>query len=752
MYTVETKSMLAKLMASENIRVEHRTAKTASFNTETRTLICPIWKDMTGDIYDLMLGHEISHALNTPPEGWHDSIVSAGTGESAAKSEQMAFKHFLNVVEDARIEKLIKRQYPGLRRPMIIGYKEFLARDFFGLSAISDFNSLYLIDKLNLAAKCGTLVNIRFTSQEQPYYDALMSTETWEEVVALAKRLYDYSKTEQQQGEKKKQQLADQLVEDLEEGEQEEDLEEGEQEEDLEEGEQEEDLEEDEQEDPYHPEGEGDLDMETGGANEGGEGEGDFIPKAKTDEAFRNSEHKLVEQADLVTRYLNIPTPSLEHIVVPAEVVNATLTQAFSSHTSVGNALLMEFKKKNEDYIALLAKEFEMKKAADSYAKSKISDSGDIDINKLANYRLEDNIFRKTILAHKGKSHGLVLLLDKSSSMTSHIKGSIEQILVLAMFCRKVNIPFVAYGFTSIYHSYNVVQDSTQQWSRNPDDLSMNGCRMREIINSRMSADKFNRALANQLILAAHYVGDPRISAYWGSIPEEEKLHSTPLHQALVASRDLIRQFKRTHRLNIVNMVIVHDGEADSTSKAISSHDTRFNVPPMTYMFNERYERVTLLDTKENLSIPVPQESRGLTIALMKWVQLTTGCGIFGFYITGTSGRNANRCIIDLYQNKHGVALGSSSRINDNNADRMLLIDSLKKKLIEEKFLESFTSGYTRFYFIPGARDLEIPSSGIQDTGVKWTPSRLLTAYKKAGRKKHISRVLVTRFIDLIAV
>ena len=64
-----SKSLLARLLAEENIRVEHSSeVVTASFNVETRLLLLPIWKDdsYTPDIYDLFVGHEVAHALYTP--------------------------------------------------------------------------------------------------------------------------------------------------------------------------------------------------------------------------------------------------------------------------------------------------------------------------------------------------------------------------------------------------------------------------------------------------------------------------------------------------------------------------------------------------------------------------------------------------------------------------------------------------------------------------------------------------------------
>ena len=54
----ETKSLLAKLMAAEDINVEYRNnIATAAFNTESRTLMMPIFKDVTESTTDLFLGH-----------------------------------------------------------------------------------------------------------------------------------------------------------------------------------------------------------------------------------------------------------------------------------------------------------------------------------------------------------------------------------------------------------------------------------------------------------------------------------------------------------------------------------------------------------------------------------------------------------------------------------------------------------------------------------------------------------------------
>ena len=64
----DTKSLLAKLMASEDINVEYRNnISTAAFNTENRTLLMPVFKDISESTTDLFLGHEVGTHCSLPP-------------------------------------------------------------------------------------------------------------------------------------------------------------------------------------------------------------------------------------------------------------------------------------------------------------------------------------------------------------------------------------------------------------------------------------------------------------------------------------------------------------------------------------------------------------------------------------------------------------------------------------------------------------------------------------------------------------
>ena len=175
-----TKSQLAKLMASENITVQHQNVPTASFDVKNRVLTIPNLEDgLDVNLYDLMTSHEVGHALWTPEEGWHDAVAQNGP----------VFKGFVNVIEDARIEKKIKAKYPGLKTAYRDGYKELVDRDFFGIAG-KDITEMAFIDRLNLHFKLGTLVNLQFEGQEAEWVEKIEAAETFEDVMAISEGLY----------------------------------------------------------------------------------------------------------------------------------------------------------------------------------------------------------------------------------------------------------------------------------------------------------------------------------------------------------------------------------------------------------------------------------------------------------------------------------------------------------------------------------------------------------------------------------
>ncbi|MGA1706928.1 MAG: hypothetical protein ACO39X_07795 [Candidatus Nanopelagicaceae bacterium] len=193
-----TKTILAKLLATENISVEFRNVPTAYFDMKSRLMVLPQWKDITPELYDLLGGHEVGHALNTPAEGWHTAVT---------ENVSANFKTFLNVVEDARIERKIKERFPGIRKSFLKGYAELVSRDFFGIKN-RDINEMMLIDRINIHFKLGNLACVKFKNEkEEEFVARIESAETWNDVYEISKDLFAYCKEELEEMKKQRQEM-----------------------------------------------------------------------------------------------------------------------------------------------------------------------------------------------------------------------------------------------------------------------------------------------------------------------------------------------------------------------------------------------------------------------------------------------------------------------------------------------------------------------------------------------------------------
>ena len=795
-FTVESKSQLAKLLATENLTIQHQKISTARFDPKNRVLYCPIWQDMSGDMYDLLLGHEVGHALETPAEGWHDAVVD--------KSKGKHYKHFLNVVEDARIEKKIKRRYPGIRPSFIRAYKQLIDRDFFGLKGVNP-NDLPFIDRLNLYTKGGTQWGITFTKEEQSMVDRVESAETWQDVLDITEVVFDYSKQEQQE-----MQMPDFKFEykatDFDEFDNENEFDDGDdfgqpeasddesEPEDTETGESEEDGEpQDTEEDASQSVGEKrDVEPEqtkSESANETTESKTNeteksdttlqrekdsvssdsdqYDPECKTDEAYRQNETSLLDQACKEYVYVTFPKPNLADIVTGYKRVHEQLEFHFAKYPHVLDSakLYNDFKSKNDRYISLLAKEFEMKKAAKAYSKTKTANTGDIDISRLYKYQVDDNIFKKMQRTPKGKSHGLVILLDRSGSMSDNMPGSLEQIMVLAAFCRKVNIPFVVYGFGDANEArekdFPGKSYPACNFSRNLGEIVFNNVYLREYINSRASNAEFTRCMKNLATLKKSYEGG-RMTRYLR--PDSEHLSNTPLVQAMVALKPITDEFRKVNNLDLVNLCVVNDGDADSVNGVYGYHrDTHGSEYLAQKGFNTQTQNVVIRDKENKFEMLLPDTAPtghwddAMRYGVFQWFRKTTGCKIFGFYIAG-EGQSLRQAMVNKYVDQDGRTLYDKLGIEvrgrhyyGNSPVRAELTKDMAKNLTKDKFLQSFNRGYNSFFMIPGGRALVIENEELEVEG-KFTAKKLQSAFLKVAKAKQVNRVLVSKFIEGIAV
>ena len=770
MSIVEQKSNLAKLLATENVTVQHKKVDTASFNPKTRVLTIPIWKKMSSELYDLFLSHEVGHALWTPAEGWHDAVCDKGNN----------YKGYLNVIEDARIEKKVKRKYPGLQRSYTKGFGEIMDRNLFGVQDMNDINGRAFIDRINIFTKGSYDLPIEFTDEELEIIEEIKKLETWDDVVAMTERLYTKAKEELEEQEVSLMKMPG-MISDVDELEDSDDLEEGDKAFGLNDSDEDDDSNEeivgdsdgsadsdyDDDSDDSDEDGDNSEKSDDFDSSHGYTGGDEVVePICETDESFRKMEESLVDGDAEENIYADIPKVFLKNIIEKPKEINARITKHYSvlPNTVVcanrefmqpnewhpffdRKNLLTDFKKKNDRYIALMAKEFEMKKAATKYAKARLYTSGDIDVNKIYKYKFDDQIFRKLTKLPKGKKHGVILTLDMSGSMYDNMYGSLEQVCILTAFCKRVQIPFRVFGFSS----YNSSLDKgEQQFSHNLNELEMGdyAFQMKEFINSDMGAKEYKNAFENLLLVKKSY--DEKT---WGRnnnrqyLADDFWLGSTPLNHAIVALGTIIPEFKMKNGLDIVNTIFIHDGDSNETRAVITKfeesedYDGNKKAYPMTKWCGSGVN-LYLQDKKARFSVKVGRGRNDTeTNGLLLWLKAKTDTQVFGFFVS----RKMSDAINYRYVSEEG-----------SNWLSYIEGKEIKKLAKKQKFIQSFNKGFDSFFILNDSNKLTTDDEDEFEFEVKdenkINTRNLASQFVKMSSQKSVNRVLATKFVEKIAV
>ena len=59
----QLQSNVARLLSRENITVTHANVPTACFDLRNRVMKLPLWKDFGKVVYDMLIAHEVGHAI-----------------------------------------------------------------------------------------------------------------------------------------------------------------------------------------------------------------------------------------------------------------------------------------------------------------------------------------------------------------------------------------------------------------------------------------------------------------------------------------------------------------------------------------------------------------------------------------------------------------------------------------------------------------------------------------------------------------
>lgn len=744
------KSTLARLLATENLRVEHQQVSTAMFDLKNRTLILPIWKDMSSDLYDLLIGHEVGHALYTPAKGWHGEIDSRGMG----------IKSYLNVLEDARIERMIKDKFPGIRKNFFTGYQELFDNNFFGVKG-RDLSALRFIDRINLHYKVGPFLNVQFSEDEQKYIARIDAMKTWDDVAALASELYEIAKSEPEPEfdlDDLMDALSGRMDEDGEQGQGEgssgesieiSDSEDGDAgESSKEEGSQEgksgaASKSEDKTDGEGKTEGEGKTaptvnEKTPGSSSIPSEPTYSDDPSSMTDTHFRSMEDSFIDAEsrpylygvlrEIDTRDYVVPMNWMLDNMAPSVYGDRWTSKQLDSD-AVATELFINFRNNNQKYINLMVQEFEMKRKAAQFARAQVSKTGRLDVDRVWAHKISEDLFARNTVVPDGKNHGMILFLDMSGSMSGNMKGTIEQLVTLMMFCRKVRIPFEVYGFTNtamVADAYPRARDMMNNRTERKDDRTISlgqysSFFLLQFMSSNCSSGQFNRMVRNLLLCAEAY--DSRRYSntrdYHYRLPDFMGLASTPLEESIVAARTIADQFRAKHRVEVLNTVFLTDGDGDDSVSVAGKH-TRWSS------YN-----LTIQDAKTGANVTVKYNDRCSNQMQEALLEL---------YRKATGSRTMNFFIVDYNAKYRAQQLHSGGGF----------AEKWKNEWSKNKFFHlTKNNGFDDRFLIPGGKELGIEQDVL--TVDSNNAKDIAKAFKKFQNKKQTNRVLLGKMIRAVA-
>ena len=740
---IKHKSTLAKLMARENITVQYGNYQTAWFDIKNRVLGLPMWKDMGKDVSDLLIGHEVGHALFTPFEGWHDSPEKL---EGCPRS-------YINVVEDARIERHIKEAYVGLVGPMQRGYRKLFDDGFFGDTQSLEWDAVKLIDKINLQAKVGNLLDVPFSDEEQVYMDRAMKTVTFEDVTNLVRDILDYTKENQPEllnPPAQPEQSESDFNEEDEKDEQQpqmghDDMQSSEDEEDAQaESNQKSNQSQQPTEDK---EVEEDKDAESKGNVE--------EDISETDEMFRRKEHTLLDTDEYGNQVLignDFNKEVAKRIVIPyAQLAKERKAKIAENYEYLNNVVKIDptdywydkreqpltydetlanyksYIKEVKKNVNFAVKEFEMRKAGYRYTRAQTAKTGSIDVNRLWSYKTNDDIFARVTKLADAKNHGMFMLIDFSGSMNDIMGDVLEQLIHCIVFCKTVNIPFDVYGFTNQNVSLGGGWDGDRNVFPIDSEVDHGGLSLPQLITSTLKRKDYEEALQS-LYVRMEFCKDDYTYRERLVISKNEEYGSTPLNEALIHSHKMIDGFKRANNVDNMNLVVISDGDANGLRIA-KDRDMKIERT-----ISDRWRGAVINIMGKNVKLK--DTRREGTKSLLENLQKQFGLTTIGFFLAD-NGHNFKYKISDC----------------DTEAD---MWDNGMKKYNREYAKNKCVTfknelGYNELYIVKSWKGALATDATEFEVNEDASKGQLTSAFKKYSKSKKLNKTLLTNFGKAVA-
>jgi hypothetical protein len=739
-----SRSVFARIMSTENITVIFDPkSKDAWFDTKTRTLNMPGWTGMTPEVYDLLLSHEVSHALHTPCTDWV-GLTDELAGEKASDADKQVARQYINIIEDARIERLIKAKYPGLARDYNKGYEWLAKSGMFG-KLDSDLSGMNFIDRINLHFKVGSHANytVPFSPEEQEIVSLVEQAESFDDVKRVTRLVWDHANGEATNSP-------------------------------------------DKQKSNGNGSGDGEGEGEGEGTGNGKDGTGDKHKPSRLNriapQTAKNQKKFLDQHREKRGPYDHkndspcvLPQYDLSKVIVPSTIISEQIGEAIGDCTKCSEWLTeargeySKFMGEAKPTVDAMVKAFMLKKAAAAHHRSQNAKSGSLDMNLLSTYKWNEDLFKHFTIKPNGKNHGFILLLDWSGSMGGIILNVVKQMYTLTSFFRRIGVPFDVYAFSSHQPSdkyYGDYYDYRKSMSHDDEatqfeDLSKSFITNRDTPNvadhapfflyhfasSTMNGAAYKDMMDKLWLLAYNYnpSNPTNFSMTAPHFPYWLALGDTPLDHSLIASVQMVKEFQRKHRAEIMNVVVVTDGSTSSSP-----------LHNMYYSSKARDPYTRLVNPRTGASYHI---SNSTTNVLASYLMDDTGCNTMMLYLSPNNTPNERIPGYSLATpDEKFVRDDTKYYLNDDAAK-----DALSKHWNDEYYLSAVPIecgvhgelvrskiGFGSVFAIRIPRKTE--GDAYEDLDMNNTTyTRLKSQFIKSLSRKIVSRSLVNRMVEAVA-
>jgi hypothetical protein len=582
--------------------------------------------------------------------------------------------------------------------------------------------------------KAGFQCGVTFTPDEKVFVNRAERTETVEEVIDLAHEVYAYSK---QQAEERKERMK---LESSEQGDEDED-------------DNEMDFDPEMDSDDWNEEEDEDSGMKSiktkSSLQNDDKSENDDL-ESKTERAFSD---KLEDLADESTeyKYWKFDKDYFEDPVIGyKQILNETKSpeawdledelrdyrtrymteEQLAEYKAKQMSEFSQFKTDSIRTVNYLVKEFEMKKSAQMHKRAMVSKIGSLDMKKVYAYKLQDDLFKRVTSLPQGKNHGMILLVDWSGSMNDVLQDTMKQVINLAMFCNRVQIPYRVFAFTTDYNNDETKQNKLEaykEWrtsKRESTDMlaTTEGFHLLEFFSNKMTTSEFNSMSRRILDYRFH----------WNT---NYNTGGTPLNEALVYCYNTLGTYIKNNGIEKMTFITLTDGEGGTLNTYSQGRldDSR------TEIVNNQYKRIKV---KNLIKDEVTQKTYELqrmaveqTETILRMIKDRYNVALIGFHICQNRGRDLRGVLHCNLPNYKG--------------DANSLIETWKKDFRQNGFASVKNTGRDELFLIPQA-STKI-QEGEMDVKADANAKVIARNFGKYLNVKKTSRVLLNRFVGLVA-